>query len=103
MLKRMLAFFPNRYYVLHPALRKIAAILFFTAASINAWSQQNRLSEQAGKVTGIKKIASGYDLQLSNAWARITVYNASTVRIRVSKQKMADDFSFAIDDLQPRG
>jgi alpha-glucosidase len=66
-------------------------------------SQPNRLSEQAGKIISNKKIPSGYEFQLSNAFARVTAYNATTIRIRVTRQKMTDDFSVAIDDLLPKG
>ncbi|MDP4263394.1 MAG: glycoside hydrolase family 31 protein [Bacteroidota bacterium] len=77
----------------------VLALVYFPVL----YSQQNRLSEQAGKIAGNKKIPSGYEFQLSNAIARITAYNATTIRVRVARQKMTDDFSFAIDDLQPKG
>jgi alpha-glucosidase len=64
---------------------------------------QNRLSEQVGNIKKVTPITAGYEFELTNAFARITAYNATTVRVRVSKQKFVDDFSFAIDDLSAKG
>ncbi len=82
-------------------MKKILTLTAVIIFCIVSKAQENRLSEQAGKIISNKKIAGGYEFQLSNAYARVTVYNATTVRIRLSKQKMTDDFSFAIDNLQP--
>ncbi len=64
---------------------------------------QNRLSEQIGSIRRVVPITGGYEFELSNAYARITCYNATTVRIRVSKGKFTDDFSYAIDELAAKG
>ncbi len=74
--------------------------LLFSAITVNA---QSRLSEQIGNVKKVTVINSGYEFELSNAYARITAYDHNTVRIRVSKQKFSDDFSYAIDELTPKG
>ena len=62
----------------------------------------NRLSEQAGNVVKQLPIAGGVEFQLTNAFARITAYNATTVRIRLSKFPFTNDQSFAINDLVPK-
>lgn len=66
-------------------------------------AQMNRLSEQIGNVKKVTPIQSGYAFELTNAFAKITAYNATTIRVRVSKQSFSNDFSFAIDDLNPTG
>ncbi len=65
--------------------------------------QMNRLSEQAGNVIKETTIDGGVELKLSNGFARITAYNATTVRIRVSKFPFSSDHSFAIDNLSATG
>jgi len=70
--------------------------------SATAFSQ-SRLSEQIGDVQSEKVIPGGVEFQLSNAHATITAYNATTIRVRINKQKPTDDVSFAIDDLTPKG
>ncbi|HEX6915300.1 MAG TPA: TIM-barrel domain-containing protein, partial [Chitinophagaceae bacterium] len=64
---------------------------------------QSRLSEQVGNVKAVKAIPGGYAFELSNAFAELTVYNPTTVRIRIGRQQFADDFSFAVEELQPKG
>lgn len=64
---------------------------------------QSRLSEQIGSIRKDTPIKGGYQFELTNAWARITAYSHTTIRLRISKQKFADDFSFAVDNLQPQG
>ena len=63
---------------------------------------QERLSEQIGVYKKVTNINGGYEFELSNAFARITVYNQNTIRVRVSKQKFANDFSFAVDSLNTK-
>ena len=65
--------------------------------------QMNRLSEQAGNVIKETTIDGGVELKLSNGFARITAYNATTVRIRVSKTPFSSEHSFAIDNLSATG
>jgi alpha-glucosidase len=64
---------------------------------------QSRLSEQVGSVKKTTPIPGGYEFELTNAFARVTAYNATTIRVRISKQKFTDDLSFAVDDLVPKG
>ncbi len=80
--------------------RLLAAL--FTLIIIGS-AAQNRLSEQIGNYKKITAITGGYEFELTNALARVTVYNANTIRVRISKQKFADDFSFAVDELLPAG
>jgi alpha-glucosidase len=79
-------------------------LLVFLLLSVSATAfSQSRLSEQIGDVKSQKAIPGGYEFELTNANATITAYNATTIRVRVNKQKPTDDFSFAIDDLTPKG
>ena len=75
----------------------VLSILFNT----NCFSQTNRLSEQIGNYVKYFAIPGGYSFTLTNAAVNITAYNATTIRIRASKQSMVNDFSFAIDNLAP--
>jgi alpha-glucosidase len=68
-----------------------------------SFSQTHRLSEQIGNVTSVSPIKSGFSITTTNATVAITSYNATTLRIRVTKGKPAADNSFAIDDLTPKG
>ena len=63
----------------------------------------NRISEQAGNVLKETIVDGGIDLKLSNGYARITAYNATTIRIRVGKNPFTTDHSFAVDNLQATG
>ena len=74
----------------------------FILLSLNS-NAQNRLSEQVGNIKKAVAISGGYEFELVNASARITAYNANTLRVRISKQKFMDDFSFAVDELSARG
>jgi alpha-glucosidase len=68
-----------------------------------SYAQPARLSEQAGNVVKTTAITGGYEFELTNGFARITAYNATTVRVRISKQRLLTDASFAIDDLSSKG
>lgn len=75
----------------------------FTLFYVSSTAQMNRLSEQIGNVKKVTPTQAGYNFELTNAFAKIAAYNATTVRVRVSKQNLTDDFSFAIDNLTPTG
>ncbi len=77
-------------------------VFFLLSFSASAFAQ-SRLSEQIGDVKSQKAILGGFEFELTNAHATITAYNATTLRVRVNKQKPTEDFSFAIDDLIPKG
>ena len=65
------------------------------------FAQSARLSEQIGKYVNHKLIKGGVSFKLTNATVNISAYNATTVRIRASKESLDNDFSFAIDNLTP--
>lgn len=76
-------------------------VFLLLCTSIDVFSQ-SRLSEQIGSFKKQNTIPGGFQLELSNAFVSITAYNPTTIRFRITKQKPADDFSFAVDDLQPK-
>lgn len=78
-------------------------LVFLLLSSTASAFSQSRLSEQIGDVKSQKAIPGGFEFELTNAHATITAYNATTVRVRVNKQKPTEDLSFAIDDLTPKG
>lgn len=77
----------------------LAAFLFTHALS---FAQLNRLSEQIGNVVKLTpfngKNSIKYNYELTNAFAEISFYNPTTVRVRVTKEKPKTDFSFAIEN-----
>ncbi len=75
----------------------------FTLFYVSSTAQMNRLSEQIGNIKKVTPTQAGYNFELTNAFAKITAFNSTTVRVRVSKQNLTDDFSFAIDNLTPTG
>lgn len=77
-------------------------VLLLVSTSLNSFAQ-SRLSEQIGDIKKVTPVVGGYEFELDNAFARITAYNATTVRIRISKQKFTEDFSFAVDSLGAKG
>ncbi len=79
----------------------VITIAFFITNKVMC--QMNRLSEQAGNVTKETAIQGGVELNLTNCFARITAYNATTLRVRVSKTAFSSDHSFAIDNLNASG
>lgn len=81
---------------------KYILMLFFASTAFLSFAQNSRLSEQIGDV---KKINSNkvenkivYSFEISNAFAEISFYNPTTVRVRVTKVKPISDFSFAIEN-----
>ncbi len=84
-------------------MRLIATFLSIITLVHTAHTQMNRLSEQAGTVKSVKQENNLYALELSNAYAQIVPYNATTIRVRVSKTKFTGDQSYAIDNLAATG
>lgn len=82
-------------------MKRLLAFVILTLPIIS--NAQTRLSERIGTVKKITAINGGYEFRLSNAVARVTAYNANTVRVRVSKQNFGEDFSYAVDQLQANG
>ncbi|WP_207493387.1 glycoside hydrolase family 31 protein [Aridibaculum aurantiacum] len=80
----------------------VAISIFITSIS-STMAQQNRLSEQAGTVKSVKQENNTYHFELTNGFAQVTPYNATTIRVRVNKSKFTGDQSYAIDDLTAKG
>ena len=76
---------------------------FFFLFSQTIIAQPNRLSEQIGAVKSVKEVPGGYRLELTNAFAKVSAYNATTIRVRVTKALPTGDQSYAIDELIPKG
>jgi alpha-glucosidase len=83
-------------------MKKLLLAAIFIIPSFIAMSQTARLSEQAGNVKKVTALPHGFAFELSNGYAEITAYNATTIRVRVGKQKFANDLSYAIDDLSSK-
>jgi alpha-glucosidase len=64
-----------------------------------SFAQSGRISEQIGNVKKFSTTSHGASFELSNAYAEITAYSPTSIRVRISKQKFTKDFSYAIDDL----
>jgi alpha-glucosidase len=79
------------------------SLLIFTALNQNLSAQNNRLSEQIGNVKNITPQNGGYAFELTNAYATLVPYNATTIRVRVTRARPTVDESYAIDDLTPKG
>ena len=62
----------------------------------------NRLSEQIGAVKKITSYTKNnrvcYAYELSNAFVEVSFISSTTVRVRATKAKPVDDFSFAIEN-----
>ncbi|OIP81772.1 MAG: glycoside hydrolase family 31 [Porphyromonadaceae bacterium CG2_30_38_12] len=84
-------------------MRKLLFILTVFISTIMDASQNYRLSEQLGNFNSFNLIKGGYELKVSNNVVKITSYNPTTIRIRVTRQKPKVDESFAINDLTPSG
>jgi alpha-glucosidase len=75
----------NRFFLLIAALASVAQISF----------AQGRI-KQAGKVTGVTINNQEVDITTENAFIKLIVYSPSIVRLRMDKQKLSDDFSYAV-------
>jgi len=63
---------------------------------------QNRLSEPIGNVNQIKEESNGILMTAENAIVQLSVFSPTTIRVRVTKNQFAKDFSFAVIQ-QPQG
>ncbi len=52
--------------------------------------------KNAGNITGVKIQDQQVTVKTDHAYARIAVYNANVIRVRVDKQLLGPDFSFAV-------
>jgi alpha-glucosidase len=78
--------------------------LFWSSWFLNASAQvkeghgakQNSPVQQIGDITAVRIGKQQIDLTLSNAYAQIQVYTPSVIRIRIDRQVLAADFSYAV-------
>jgi alpha-glucosidase len=52
--------------------------------------------KQVGKVTGVTVNKQEVDITTENAFIKVIVYSPNIIRIRMDKQKLASDFSYAV-------
>lgn len=78
-------FLTKKYFFL------IQVFLFFLTA--NCFSQFT-----VGKIVSYKKITSGIEGKITNAIFDVRVYNDNIVRVRISKNKALNNFSYALVD-----
>src|ERR1700743_3654868 len=74
----------------------VVFILIFTYSS-----QAQSPVKGIGKVSNTRINDQSVDITTDNAYARITVYSPNVIRVRIDKQKLAPDFSYAVI-AQPR-
>lgn len=82
-----------------PKIILLLSIFFF----LNTQAQIPMLSKQIGNTKKIVTNKNTIYFELENAFATISIYNATTIRVRVNTQPLVTDFSFAIDNLTPKG
>lgn len=75
--------------------------IFFIFLTVHScFGQSGRISEQIGNSKKFIQIPNGVVFDVENAFAQVTTYGPTIIRVRVSRQKPSADFSFAIDDLR---
>ncbi|MDB4999142.1 MAG: glycoside hydrolase family 31 [Mucilaginibacter sp.] len=78
---------------------KIINRCFVLAVIITACTQlllaQNPI-KQVGKVTGVTVNKQEVDITTENAFIKVIVYSPNIIRVRIDKQKLASDFSYAV-------
>jgi alpha-glucosidase len=67
----------------------------FSILSIKIAAAQSPV-KAIGKVVKVKIADQSIDITTNNAYARITIYNANVIRVRIDKQPLAKDFSYAV-------
>ena len=80
------------------SLTRFTAICLFAPFlfSTNYTMAQNALNTSLGDYKGMKTSGQVIDVSCSNAEVQLTVYSANIIRIRINKNKFADDFSYAM-------
>ena len=61
-----------------------------------AATAQNSPVKSIGKVNSVDIHDQQVDITTDNAFARVSVYSANVVRVRIDKQKLGSDFSYAV-------
>ena len=59
-------------------------------------SGQGTPVKEIGNVTAVTIAAQAIDLNTTNAFAQITVYSPTVIRVRIDKNKLGNDFSYAV-------
>jgi alpha-glucosidase len=69
------------------------AVVFTTCMQIA--SAQSPL-KRVGKVTGVTVNNQEVDIKTESAFIKVVVYNPNIIRVRMDKQQLAEDFSYAV-------
>jgi alpha-glucosidase len=69
--------------------------LLLLLSCIAAYAQTSPV-KSAGNITHVNINGQQVDITTDNAYAEITVYSADIIRVRMDKQKLGDDFSYAV-------
>jgi len=80
-------------------MKKIVFFIISICLINAAMAQTGRLSTQIGNIKSNSKINAGMAFVLDNAYASISAYGPSSIRVRVTKDKPSGDFSYAINNL----
>jgi alpha-glucosidase len=76
-------------------IRGSFSVLFLILFSYSVQAQINPV-KGIGKITGVNINNQSVNITTANAYARLTVYSPSVIRVRIDKQKLAADFSYAV-------
>jgi alpha-glucosidase len=74
--------------------RCIALAVIFAACTHIAGAQT--LLKRVGKVTGVTVNSQDIDIKTENAFIKVVVYSPNIIRVRMDKQALAEDFSYAV-------
>lgn len=74
--------------------RSIFVIIAFVSFAGGAFAQS--ALKQMGNITGVAVNANGVDLTTQTAIVKVTVYAPNIVRVRIDKQALPADFSYAV-------
>lgn len=76
--------------------KKYLALILIVFFNNSGWTQLNNI----GKVVSIKKISGGIEGRTTSALFDIHVYSDNIIRVRVTKNKLFNNFSYALTDSQ---
>jgi len=86
--------FINKYYV---KFRLCFSLIVFGVIAFNIAVAQNPV-KGIGKIASVAINGQSVNITTENAFANITVYSPNVIRVRIDKQKLAKDFSYAVID-----
>ncbi|WP_107826863.1 glycoside hydrolase family 31 protein [Mucilaginibacter yixingensis] len=72
------------------------AVMLLSLAGYAAGFAQNSPVKKTGNVKNVTIDGQQISLTTDNAWAQITVYSPDVIRIRMDKQQLTPDFSYAV-------